>query len=199
MAYVPVWERLSDAATRVMEAAGVSKDEAQVDICQAIVDGAVQFRCRLKRHTTKPMTSKAVLDGNAFLQITKLKPDDLDWEGSRPLKPWTVRRGSYPIPGDWELACLKLSKTDVTNVLCRAETQGETAQRASRETGATSRSRPTFERAQRVIREFYPQGVPGQAVEPNSNLCRRVGEKLKEQGLPDVSNDTILRAAGRRK
>jgi hypothetical protein len=80
------------------------------------------------------MTSKAELDGNAF-QITKLKPDYLDWEGSRPLKPWTVRRGSYFIPGDWELAWLKLSRTDVTNVLCRAETQGEAAQHASREPG----------------------------------------------------------------
>ncbi len=196
--YVSPWEPLSNAATRVMAEARVSKDEAQLDICQAILDGAVKIRCRLKRHTINRMTSKRELDGNAF-QITKLKPHDLDWEGSRPLKPWTVRRGCYEIPGDWELARLELSKTDVTNVLCRAETQGETAQRASRETGATSRSRPTFERAQRVIREFYPQGVPGQAVEPNSNLCRRVGEKLKEQGLPDVSNDTILRAAGRRK
>jgi hypothetical protein len=30
-------------------------------------------------------------------------------------------------------------------------------------------------------------------------LCRRVGDHLKKQGLSNVSNDTILRAAGRRK
>ena len=40
MPYPPGWERLSDAATNVMTRAGVSKDEAQTDICQAIADGA---------------------------------------------------------------------------------------------------------------------------------------------------------------
>jgi hypothetical protein len=62
-----------------------------------------------------------------------------------------------------------------------------------------AKSRPAFERAQRVIGELYPHGVPGQAAEPNAILCRRVGGKLKEAKLPHVSDDTILRAAGRRK
>ncbi len=198
MAYVSPWELLSDAATRVMGAARVSKDEAQSDICQAIADGAVKIRCQLKRHKTNHMTSKAILDGNAF-QIPKLKPDDLDWEGSHPVKPWTVQRGSYAIPGDWDLAWVKLSRTDVTNALCRAETRGEPAQPASSETGAKRRSRPKLESAQSAVRDLYPQGVPEQAREPNASLCRHVGEKLKGQGLLNVSDDTILRAAGRRK
>jgi hypothetical protein len=62
-----------------------------------------------------------------------------------------------------------------------------------------AKSKPAFERAQHVIGELYPGGVPGQAAEPNAILCRRVGEKLKEARLPHVSDDTILRAAGRRK
>jgi hypothetical protein len=62
-----------------------------------------------------------------------------------------------------------------------------------------SKSRPARERARGVIRELYPKGVPGQDVEPNVNLCRRVGDKLKQAGLLGVSNDTILRAAGRRR
>jgi 7-cyano-7-deazaguanine synthase in queuosine biosynthesis len=61
------------------------------------------------------------------------------------------------------------------------------------------KGRPTFERACNVIQELYPDGVPKQSAEPNANLCRRVGEKLKKAGLPNVSNDPILRAAGRRK
>jgi hypothetical protein len=199
MAYVSRWERLSDVATHVMTAAGVSKDEAQSDICRAIADRAIKIRCRLKRHKLEQMTSKTLLDGNAFEIPPRIKPDDLDWEGSRPVKPWTVRRGSYAIPGDWDLAWLELSRTDVTNVLCRAETRGESAQHASSETGAIGRSRPARERVHHAITKLYPEGVPGQAVEPNSKLCRRVGKKLKEEGLPDVSDDTILRAAGRRK
>jgi hypothetical protein len=38
--------------------------------------------------------------------------------------------------------------------------------------------------------------VPDQATEPNKNLCQRVSKKLTG---PKVSDDTILRAAGRRK
>jgi hypothetical protein len=59
-----------------------------------------------------------------------------------------------------------------------------------------ARSRPKLERALRAIAEVYPEGVPDQATEPNSKLCQRVGEKLK--GL-QISDDTILRAAGRRR
>jgi hypothetical protein len=61
------------------------------------------------------------------------------------------------------------------------------------------KSRPARERARDAIDELYPAGVPGQATEPNANLFRRVGEKLKQAGLPGVSDATILRAAGRRK
>jgi hypothetical protein len=62
-----------------------------------------------------------------------------------------------------------------------------------------ARRRPALERAQRVINELYPDGVPDLAAVPNSTLCRCVGAKLKEAKLPDVSDDTILRAAGRRR
>jgi hypothetical protein len=62
-----------------------------------------------------------------------------------------------------------------------------------------SKSKPARERAQGVIKELYPDGIPSQAVKPNVRLCRRVGKKLKDAGLSEISDDTILRAAGRRK
>ena len=62
-----------------------------------------------------------------------------------------------------------------------------------------AKSKPALERARGAIEELYPEGVPEQAVEPNAYLCRRVGEKLRQAGLHGVSDDTILRAAGRRK
>jgi hypothetical protein len=94
---------------------------------------------------------------------------------------------------DW----IEVFSADVTK-LCSVRSQGEATQRLSR-TGATRRSQPAFERARRAIEELYPDGVPGQADVPNAILCRRVGVKLKNEGLPNVSDDTILRAAGRRK
>ena len=61
------------------------------------------------------------------------------------------------------------------------------------------RKRPGRERARNAINDLYPGGVPDQSSEPNAVLCRKVGQWLKGKGQPDVSNDTILRAAGRRK
>jgi hypothetical protein len=61
-----------------------------------------------------------------------------------------------------------------------------------------ARRRPALERAQEVIKELFPAGVPDQATLPNSTLRHRVSKKLKDGKLPDVSDDTILRAAGRR-
>jgi hypothetical protein len=62
-----------------------------------------------------------------------------------------------------------------------------------------AKSRPKLESVLRAIAEIYPDGVPDQATELNSRLCQRVCEKLNQAGLPAVSDDTILRAAGRRR
>jgi hypothetical protein len=199
MPYLPGWERLSDAATSVMTAAGIANDEARSNICQAIADRKVKIRGKLGRHTTKPIRSSTVLEGKDFEIPTDLKLEDLDWERSRPLKPWFVRRGGSVPAGYWDLDWIQLSRTELTNRLCPGGPRGEPAQPASSETGAKRRRRPAFDRAQRAIKEEYPHGVPDQAAEPNANLCGRVGKRLKNEGLPGVSDDTILRAADRRK
>jgi hypothetical protein len=186
MAYVRPWERLADALTRVMAAAGRSREEAQTDICQAITDKAIKIQGQLKEHTTRHITSRRVLEGKDFELPARIKPADVDWESSRPLRPWAVHREIFGLPGYWELEWIELFKADVTKVLCRAE-------------GTEGRNRPTLERAQNAINELYPNGVPEQAVLPNLVLCRCVGDKLKKSGLPNVSDDTILRAAGRRR
>lgn len=62
-----------------------------------------------------------------------------------------------------------------------------------------ARNRPKYEGALRAVAELYPDGVPDQATEPNSRVCQRISEKLKQLGLPAHSDDTMLRAAGRRR
>jgi hypothetical protein len=199
MAYESRWEKLSEALIRVMKAGGLSKDEAQSDICQAIADGAVNIQGKVGRHITKGTYDPTVLEGRDIQIPTEIKSGELDWDESRPVKPWFVRSKPNRHGGPWQLEWIKLSRADVTNVLCTAGEQGKPAQPTSSETGSTTRNRPAFERALGAIKELYPRGVPEQATEPNANLCRRVGDKLKNEGLPDVSDDTILRAAGRRK
>jgi hypothetical protein len=199
MAYVSIWQSLSEALTAVMEANRCSKDEAQADICRAIADRVVHIQCTLKTHPTRLMRSKDVLEGEAFEIRRDLKPDRLDWERSCPRETWPIRRGAYYPPGHWELQLIQLLKADVTNVLCIARRRAEPADPGSRKTIATRRSTPVLDRTRRAIEELFPDPVPEQAVLPNAQLCRRVGVKLRNDGLPNVSDDTILRAAGRRK
>ena len=83
-----------------------------------------------------------------------------------------------------------------------ADSKDESSEVSSSQEGAqrpSGTSQPARERARVAIKELYPDGVPCQSIEPNVYLCRRVSAKLKEAKLPHVSDDTILRAAGRRK
>jgi hypothetical protein len=59
--------------------------------------------------------------------------------------------------------------------------------------------RPTRERARLAIESLYPTGIPDAATEPNALLCQKVQRRLKENGMPTAGDDSILRAAGRRK
>jgi hypothetical protein len=62
-----------------------------------------------------------------------------------------------------------------------------------------TRARPNRQRATDAIKSIYPNGIPDQSAEPNAILTRKVGTWLKGKGLPSIGDDTILRAAGRRK
>jgi hypothetical protein len=192
--YVSEWELLPEVLARVMQARGLTKDEAQVAICRAIASGAVNFRCKLRERIYGTSTSAAVLERNAFEIPASLNPEDFDWESSAPVKKWIVRRESGFRPsGSWHLEWIKLFRDDVTKVLCSA---GQAAKR----TGTRKITSPALERAREAIDELFPQEkLPKQAVLPNRNLCLRVHQRIADKGLPNVSDDTILRAAGRRK
>lgn len=185
---------------RVSEASEAKQNDVQADICRAIADGAVTTRAKLERHTTKRMTSRnTVLKGESFHIPTDLKPEDLNWRESRPLKPWVVRPEAHRLPGLWNLEWIELLQADVTNVLCATRQNGKPAQKMSGKMAARRRSRPTFERAQLALETLYPAGAPTQADVPNKILCEEIAQWLKNNGRPRVSDDSILRAAGRRK
>ena len=59
-------------------------------------------------------------------------------------------------------------------------------------------ARPSRDRARKALQDIYGDVIPDQAAEPNSILLRHVSRWLKEKKLSEVSDDTILRAAGRR-
>jgi hypothetical protein len=142
------------------------------------------------------MTSKDVLESPAFDRLTTIKTDDLDWEQSRPLKPWLIKSGAHRLHGWWNLDWIKLSSPDIVSVLCGNE-QARPPTAAPK--GQEKKLGPGITRANRAISELYPAGPPDDAVLPNKQFCGQVRAKLKDLKLPVVSNDTILRAAGRRR
>jgi hypothetical protein len=181
-----------------MEARGLTKDEAQAAICRAIDNGAVNFKGKL-RERIYGMTSGAVLERNALEILVPPKPQDFDWENSRPLKKWIVRHDSGFRPsGSWDLEWIELFRDDVTKVLCSTG-QREINEQAAKRTATRRITSPALERAREAVNELFPQGVPKQAVLPNWKLCLRVHKKIEGKGLLNVSDDTVLRAAGRRK
>jgi 7-cyano-7-deazaguanine synthase in queuosine biosynthesis len=204
--YIPDWERLLNAVKRVMTT-GVNEATAKVDLCRAISDRKVKVRFRVEKEEGIGSIGEVVVGtvrhGSDVAIPTHLKPSDFDWQRSRPLKPWRdIRQGFDMLAALWHLEWIEVLRDDVSKVLCGVRIEHEQA--AARGVRAAAqrvraKSQPALERARGAISELYPQGLPGQAAEPNTILCRRVGEELKQAGLPGVSDDTILRAAGRRK
>jgi hypothetical protein len=188
--YVSAWESLPDAIKRVT-AGGRPKDRAQTDLCQAIADGLVKIRGKLKRHTPSHMTSKAVLEGKDFQIPPDLKPADLD-ERSCPRNPWVVRRESFSPSGYWYLEWIKVCRADVTNVFCSAGKQDETTRHASSEAPATNTRRPALE--SRVPIGPGPSSIAGPRKLGAAGPARRRGARpLKFEQTRDAMRNDIQR------
>jgi hypothetical protein len=139
------WERLSKTLERVRTVAQVSEDKAKERICQAIADRVVNIRGKLKEDRNKLHTSNAVLEEGELRIPHDIKPEDLDWENSRPLKLWEVQAERSRVRGLWHLAWIELSSAEVTQHLCRPERQGEAAQDALSDVGIPSGRQPAPE------------------------------------------------------
>jgi hypothetical protein len=203
MGFVPEWERLADALKRVMSA-GLSKIDAQRDLCRAIADQKIKIKYMIGKEeiggkkTPRGEGIAGHMNWRMDVIPAQLTPHDFDWSKSRPKEPWQVPNN----PVLWDLDWIELFSADVTRFLVAGEDRDLQSADTRTETCPKpphARRKPTFERAQAAIKEIYPDGIPDQATEPNVLLCRKVSEKLDKSNLPHVSNDTILRAAGRRK
>jgi hypothetical protein len=211
MVYVSDWERLSDSLARVTTT-GAGENEAQFDLCRAIAERKIKIRGHVEKDLIKvfrfltdnsePSWAEAageVREGVAMEIPGNLQPWDFDWQQSRPLNPWRARGNSI---WTWEFAWIELSKDDVTRVLCRGGSgDGSSARNDRQEYAHRSRGKtaPWREKARQALKEIYPNGVPEQPDETNAVLCGKVQDWLKQNKRPKISDDTILRAAMRRK
>ena len=197
-AYVPDWEPLAAALKRI-KAHGVGQNQAKLDLCRAIADHKISIRVRIA--SADPLGGRVCDSHHCEVEIPPhLDPSEFDWNRSRPQRAWPTRIQMHQhFSTQWDrmqrhLDLIELFVADVTDVLCLGKDDVKQPAEQSR-----TRIRPARERAERAIKARYPDDIPDPANKPNTILCREVGEWLKSQNLRDVSDDTILRAAGRRK
>ena len=197
---VPRWERLSDAVERALAAAKISKADAQTSIARAIANGEIDFRAKLGRRRNSGTTfTKGLLERKDFRIPAEINSEDLDWVNSRPSNPWYVKRDTADGPhGDWTLEWIQLSSADVTKALPFPANAGQ-PQPTTGKRDAKPKGGRAFESARRALDELYPNGIPSQVTVSNKAVCGHVSDRLKRAGQQKVSDDTILRAASRRK
>lgn len=119
VAYIPEWESLADALTRVM-AFGGNEQQAKADICNAVADHKIVIRVSDGEET---------YPGDNVRVPRRLTPIDFDWVQSRPVKPWFIG----PMPGQhyyWTgsnrpISLIELSTAAVQEILCNAETPND--------------------------------------------------------------------------
>ena len=119
--YSPKWERLHDALNCLMRA-GVTENDAKQSICNAIADRAIEIRLTLReRIPTGTTVRDKVLDGADVEIPAHLEPQQMDFEDSRPLKPWVVKRERIAyLAGYWHIEWIEVSSAEVTKILIPA-------------------------------------------------------------------------------
>jgi hypothetical protein len=138
VAYVPEWEPLADALTRVMTS-GVNEQQAKIEICQAIADKKIDIRVEIEK--AAPDVGGKTLSGRNIDVPPRLHPDDFDWVQSRPLKPGETGPDSsnpserYYSLWSWKprsINFLEVRTSDVTAVLCTVTPQTKSLNLAPR-------------------------------------------------------------------
>ena len=199
MAYTLTRESLSAAAERLMQASGCSQDQARWDLCRALSGRVIDILAKLQRHDIRPLKSTRIVSGKQLQIPTVLKPDDIDWQNSRPLKPWFLCDVPPLHHGPWHLAHIELFGPDITAKLLSGVEPTASPSAAKSDKQPKQRESPQLTAAKIAVNKLWPKDVPPQHVLRNDLLVSEVNKWLKQNGQREVSRDTILRAAGRRK
>ena len=201
MPYESEWEGLPDAVERITTSRRASREQAQTDLCHAISDGQIRLRCQLDKHADRPQTSTSMASASQFEIPIKLEPGDFDWQESRPIAPWRLREFDRHQSGRWHLKRIELSRKDVTTKLLQGGNAAAATASPGPIEGPARRERKKSSRviAESAIHELWPEGPPPREKVSNGDLVARVSKQMNQTGVTNVSPDTILRAAGRRK
>jgi hypothetical protein len=179
VADVKAWLRLGDALSRVMEATGVTEEQAKHHISGAITDGKIRIRFALFQ-PFRGLVHHAGGDPHDPWIPKHLRPDDLDWSNSRPRMPWPPR-AAYRDPlytisewrERWLVIWLELLMADVVTVLCAVKSEAQTeATATARDESAAIRALALKLRANRDFRR-----------DDAATWCRTQGFKVSGRGF----------------
>jgi hypothetical protein len=216
MRYLPDWLPLAEAR-RLVESCGLSKDEAELDICRAMADQKILVRVR------------RIQGSGPYFRLrvpNRLSPQDFDWERSVTITPWpedmhvALARLRYAPPARQVTLSIELSTQHVVRVLCGgrypSQSANDDSNRAPSESApreedlATSVETPPSEVSSAPRRATLKSSrkrkraalaldrIADKDHMTNVELCKEV-QKILGLAARDISNETILRAAGRRK
>jgi hypothetical protein len=185
----------------------LSQQEAWRELRAACADGKIRVRgtrhqrkgtnrvwddigdgCVIPSEVVQPLWPVGGLDGTLWLANESLVYS----LGSLGLLPLDRFPGVY-----W--ASVTVSRVDLEREFSRSARYAETPSGAAPKSEGRKPRQPLRQAAAREIFELYEGGVPDQTTVRNAKLCRDVGNLLKQKGITNISDDTILRAAGRRK
>jgi hypothetical protein len=233
--YDPDWLSLLDARER-LKAKGADASEVESAICNALRDRKLKVRVIPEKviygptgATLDPAEVRALEfdEGKFRPEIPDPTPGDIDWDNSRPTRPWAY--------GPWQhellahVARIEVSRADLERVfpMLKGATplppKAEAATEAAREenVGSPDDSAPTtpsdqtrgegqptghkrrrkqetkLDRAKRAIAELKSLEVSVAELtdsELHDEVCKRLGKSLG-----NISQETVRRAAGRRK
>ena len=119
MVNVPDWERVGDAAKRVM-LTGITENEAQLALCRAISNRQIRVRIYLGKFERGDFYLHPTMWGEVGLIIPpQLAPRDFDWVAIQPAKAMArLREGVSGIFRNWRQDRIDVFSADVTKVLC---------------------------------------------------------------------------------
>ena len=96
LVYTPVWETLADALRRLVTA-GYTELDAKLSLCAAIADKAVTDRLVLAEDTPRNLPESSVSATGLDLP-ERILPKEINWNLSRPIKPWPLAGQSLGEP-----------------------------------------------------------------------------------------------------
>jgi len=107
--------------------AGIPEDEAKQAICNGIADGTVEIRLTVREHITKRITAPDKVFTRADIDIPpRIQPDEMDFEASRPLRPWSVKRERIPyLAGYCDIEWIEIARADIAKLMRPAPTSDQ--------------------------------------------------------------------------